>query len=64
MRLEKARPNLQSEMEVCAETTHEEAWAFLDALDLALPSPDRTLSLREIIAEVQKTKLIIALRPR
>jgi len=59
MRLEKARPNLQSEMEVCTGTSYEEAWSFLDALDRALPSPERTLSLREIIAEVQKAKLEI-----
>ena len=59
VRLEKARTNLLSEMEVCTGTSYEEAWAFLDALDGALPSPDRTLSLREIIAEVQEAKLEI-----
>lgn len=59
MRLEKARPNLQSEMEVCTETSYEEAWAFLDALDGALPLPERTLSLREIIAGVWEAKLEI-----
>ena len=59
MKLEKARPNLQSEMEVCTGTSYEEAWAFLDALDRALPSPDRTLSLRQIIAEVWEAKLEI-----
>ncbi len=57
IRLEAALPNLEAELEACAKASHEEAWAFLDKLDARLPYPERTLSLRELIAKVWESKL-------
>ena len=46
-------------MDACSAASYEEAWAFLDGLDARLPLPERTLTLRELIAKVWKAKLLV-----
>jgi len=58
-RLETSLPNLEAEVEACPTTSHGEAWPFLDGLDGHLPSPERTLILRELVARVWETKLLL-----
>jgi len=55
--MEEMRSNLEAEVAVCPMAKNEEAWAFLDALDAQLPSPDRTIMLREMVADVWEAKL-------
>lgn len=58
-RLEGSRINLEAAAEECAGCSHQEAWGFLESLDERLPLPERTLTLRELVAKVWKAKLLL-----
>jgi tetratricopeptide (TPR) repeat protein len=58
-RLEESRPNLEAVLDACTGASYEEVWVFLDGLDACLPEPERTLTLRELVARVRKAKLIV-----
>jgi tetratricopeptide (TPR) repeat protein len=58
-RLDASRFNLDTLLGVCSSASYEEAWVFLDELDTRLPLPERTLTLRELVEMVWKTKLIL-----
>lgn len=58
-RLEASRFNLNSLLEVCSSASFKEAWCFLNELDARMPSPERTLILRELTARVFKAKLLV-----
>ncbi|MCX6672611.1 MAG: CHAT domain-containing protein [Methanothrix sp.] len=58
-RLEASRFNLDTLREVCSSASYQEAWVFLDELDARLPSPERTLTLRELAAKVLEAKLLM-----
>ncbi len=47
-RLEATLPNLEPLLEVAPRGPRKPAWGFLQALDRALPAPDRTLNLRAV----------------
>jgi tetratricopeptide (TPR) repeat protein len=57
--LETNLPNLEASLDACIKAPQEIADAFLKALDLRLPSPDRTLALRELNAEVCRIQLYL-----
>ena len=58
-RLEESRPNLDAVLDACTEASYEEVWSFLDGLDACLPNPERTLTLRRLVARVWKAKLLV-----
>jgi tetratricopeptide (TPR) repeat protein len=58
-RLEASRFNLDAILEVCSSASYEDAWVFLDELDTRLPSPERTLTLRELAAKALEGKLLV-----
>jgi len=58
-RLEESRPNLDAVLDACTGASYEEVWSFLDKLDACLPEPERTLTLRELVARVMKAKLLV-----
>jgi tetratricopeptide (TPR) repeat protein len=58
-RLEASRFNLDTLLEICSSASYEDAWVFLDELDARLPSPERTLTLRELAAKVLEAKLLV-----
>jgi hypothetical protein len=58
-RLEASRFNMDNLLEVCSSASYQEAWVFLDELDARLPSPERTLTLRELAAKALEAKLIV-----
>jgi tetratricopeptide (TPR) repeat protein len=58
-RLDASRFNLNALLEVCSSASFQEAWLFMDELDGRLPSPDRTLTLRELAAQVLEIKLLM-----
>ena len=57
IRLETSRHNLMVMTEDCTRASKEEASDFLEELNARLPSPERTLAQREMIAAVWKAKL-------
>jgi len=58
-KLEASRSNLEVLVEDCCASPNEETSIFLDNLDERLPLPDRTLTMRELVEMVWKTKLIL-----
>jgi tetratricopeptide (TPR) repeat protein len=59
LRLESSRHNLVVMAEDCAKAPQEGARAFLEDLDARLPSPERTLALRELVVAVCNAKLLV-----
>jgi tetratricopeptide (TPR) repeat protein len=58
-RLEESRPNLEAVLDACIGSSYDEVLSFLDKLDACLPEPERTLTLRELVARVLKAKLLV-----
>ncbi|MFQ3630440.1 CHAT domain-containing protein, partial [Roseiflexus sp.] len=60
IRLEAALPNLEPLLEAARSAPREASWPFLEAMDAALPDPDRTLALRAIQAPLYWTMAALA----
>jgi tetratricopeptide (TPR) repeat protein len=58
-RLEASRFNLKVLLDVSGSSSCKDSWIFLNELDERLPSPEFTLSLRELAARVCMAKLLL-----